>query len=731
MSENDENYIGSPKRRIKKRLVTSVMEAMPVPSAWGVDAQRAKGRGRMRLASGTIYFVKYNLHFVRKNADEEDDEVQIDFEALDPANKTIGDDRRRKIHGREDGIDLFALENQLKKKLAAASSAITDDDIDIDGLEGAREYINADYSNSREAERLRFEMSEKIKKQMFSLTQLGIVMVMLSLIELLPAFGINMSEMLMPEHSPITYLLLQMAGLGFAVYVSWEDISIGVKKLLRRNLCTRSLTVLAIMAEMLHIIYMMINSLVTHSGSSNAFSAPLCIALFIYTLNRLLVTVRVARGFNFVAKRSVRSVLKSADDSQNAEDLRIASNGTNAKISYVMKTAHLSSYFENAFREDASGLVMEKVYPICIGVCFAVFFISSIRALFTGESFAIGTGFSAFCASLTACIPITGLLCMEIPISRAVKSLMSSGALLNGWNAVEKFGDTDALALNTTDIFPSGSIKIRRAIAVDDTTMSIEEVTAMAAAVTMSTDGALGRLFGELVEKERSFTGSPDNITYESEMGITGWVNEKRVFVGNRSMMEEHKVIVPGGGLVRLDEFEKMKKRVGHQVLYVAVNNRLVGVYLMEYKAANNIRNALIRLISDGTNIMIYTCDANIDVRLITDVFDIPSRYISILDNEGSRMYDSLTYSVKEEEEALLATNGSLTALSAAIRAAVRLKESQSLGMMLQAVCFGMGFILVAGLSCISTYAIDAAQLIIMQMIFVVISLISAVRTVR
>ena len=134
------------------------------------------------------------------------------------------------------------------------------------------------------------------------------------------------------------------------------------------------------------------------------------------------------------------------------------------------------------------------------------------------------------------------------------------------------------------------------------------------------------------------------------------------------------------------------------------------------------------RLISDGTNVMIYTCDANINVPLITAVFDVPPRFISILDNEGSRIYDSVTYAVTEQEEALLATDGSLRALSEGIRAAVRLKENRRLGLLIQTICFGMGFLFVAGLSCLSPYAIDPVEIIIMQLVFVLISMISVLR---
>ena len=441
---------------------------------------------------------------------------------------------------------------------------------------------------------------------------------------------------------------------------------------------------------MLHILYMLLSVTVRHQPATHSFAAPICLAVTIYTFNRLLHTLRVAKGFGYAARRGIHSEVLAADDSPIAADLRLASGSTNARIAYVVRTRQLGNYFVNACREDSSSAMIAKVYPYFLAVSVIAALVGAVRGLFMEGDF-LNVAFSALCAALVTGIPITGLLCLEIPLSHITNGLRRKGALLNGWNAVELFNRT-------------------------------------AASVLIAAGGALAEVFGQLIGDDAKLRENVDSIEYENEMGISAWLREKRILIGNRDMMETHRVLVPNGGLARLDEFEALRKRPGHQVLYVAVNNRLMGVYLLEYKASLSARNALVRLISDGTNVMIYTCDANINVPLITAVFDVPPRFISILDNEGSRIYDSVTYAVTEQEEALLATDGSLRALSEGIRAAVRLKENRRLGLLIQTICFGMGFLFVAGLSCLSPYAIDPVEIIIMQLVFVLISMISVLR---
>lgn len=722
MSVNDEStHLGAKKGSDTEQTVSYVMEVMPTPRGWGIEPTFARGKGHMRLLKGRIEFFGVDISLedrIYRAPEPEETEPELSPVDMDPADRLLGKDKKRKVHSRESDVDLFALEAQIRHKLSGASPYEFNED---------EQFLRADYRNAKEIRRVHFELEQRTNHLSFALIELAIVTVFLSAMELAPAFGLPFPSVFTPEGSPLMYLAVSLAGLLFAAYISRHDIAAGVRSLVHRKCNTRTVLSVAIIVELLHMIYMLVMLLSFGTQVTNSFAAPVCFAVMIYTANRLMHTLRMARGFSFAAKRGPHCALLSADDSPLSVDLRLAAGGGSARVSYLVRTKRLSGYFDNACREDSSSLIMSRLYPYLIGISLAAALVGAVRGALRGDSF-ISVGFSALCAALVTSVPITGLLCLEIPLSLTSKKLLRNGALLNGWNAVNKFGDTDAFAINTTDLFPRGSIKVRKALAVGE--MEIEQVTAAAASVVIASGGALAEVFGALIHDETQMRDSVDGLMYENELGISAWLREKRILVGNREMMETHRVIIPNGGLKRLDEFEAMVERPGHQVLYVAVNNKLMGVYLLEYKATTAVRNALVQIISDGTNLMIYTCDANINVPLITNVFDLPPRFISILDNEGSRVYDSVTYAVTEKEEALLATNGTFKALAAGIRAAVRLKETQSLGILVQSVCFGMGFLFVAILSGISPYAIDAAQILIMQVVFVIISLFFVLRAI-
>ncbi len=708
------------KKRTKNgEVVSYVMEAMPNPTAWGVVPPNAKGKGCLKLAKGRIAFVRLNIKMDKEQAnpfnlsEEEIKRQERLLMEMDPADRRAKKNGgRRSLKGagsQSDNAAAFSLGSRIRRQLGDKSK------------DKPSPYAGVDYYNGDNIKKITDRLNDKARKLIFNLVELGVVAVFVIALELLPAFGVSLPDVFLPEKFPAVYLLLELFALGFAVYTLCEDVLHGLRDLFRMRFNVCSVIAAAVLAETLHIIYMLADFAIFGDIATNSFVPPICLGMWVYMFSKFLELLRVGRGFDFVIKSGVRSVVMSADDDETLS--RFVSPHT----AYAVRADRLSAYFDHAMSKNSFGEIMPRIY-FCFFIISAVTgIIGLVRGIASGGDF-IGMALSAFCASLVVIMPITGLLCMEIPIERTVCRLLGGQTLLNGWDSVNALGATEALALNTGDIFPSGSVRVRRAITVSS--ISVQELTATAASILVPAGGALGAAFGDLVSNEKIFIGNADRIEYENGRGIYGRSRDRRIMAGNRRMMEEHRVIVHDGGLARLKEFEKMKTRKGHRVLYVAVNNRLEGVFLLEYRVANAVRSALVNLISDGTNVMIYTCDANVTREFTAELFDIPSEYVSIMDNDSSVAYDAATCAVHSDEEATLVTDGSLKSIADGIRAAVSLRESRRLGTILQHICFALGFLFVAGLSCINSYAIDAAQIIIMQLVFVLISLIFTIRSI-
>ena len=723
MNHYDEGTVISIKKReLRDEDVSHVMEAMPLPKGWDMEQPAAKGRGNLRLVKGVIAFVRLDISLADRMApaQEQGNPMPLSVVDFDPADSILKRNQKRKVRSHESSIDLFDLERRIKSDQSIDSGRYSGSD--------GRKLAAARYRSRKEAEKIRADLGSLIKRMKFNLFEISVIFAFLIILELLPAFGLSLNGIRTPDGSTVIYPVISLIGLGFTAVISFRDLREGIKDLFTGRFSTLTALSAAVLAELLHIIYIISAALFFDAPIPGNFAAPVCLAALVYTVNRLMHTSRVERGFTYASKKGIHSAVMSADDSPIAADLRHASGSRSARIAYVVKTRHLSNYFMNACREDKCSILMSRVYPVLLIVAALAAAVAAARTAVAGGD-TVNTAFSAFCASLIIGIPVTGMLGFEVPLSRLSGTLRRNGALLTGWNAVEKFGNTDAFAINTTDLFPRGSIRVRKSFAINE--MEIEEITSIAASVLVDSGGALAEVFSELIRDDARLRQRVDSITYETEFGISAWVKDKKVLVGNRDMMQLHRVLIPGGGLARLDEFEAMRKNQCFQMLYVAVNNRLMGVYMLEYKAALSARKALLQLIEDGTGIMVYTCDANINVQLIKAVFDIPPRFIAILDNEGSKVYDSVTFKVTQSQEALIATDGSLKALSEAIRAAVLLRDTEGVSLMIQSICFCMGMLFAVGLSCVGTFAIDSVQVMTLQLVMVALSVVSVLKTLR
>ena len=123
-------------------------------------------------------------------------------------------------------------------------------------------------------------------------------------------------------------------------------------------------------------------------------------------------------------------------------------------------------------------------------------------------------------------------------------------------------------------------------------------------------------------------------------------------------------------------------------------------------------------MVENGVNLVVYTCDANVTRQLISDTYNIPRRFISIMSTHSGSRYDRLTHTILDSAPAVLATNGRLSALADGITAAKRLRPLLVFSAIVQLVCYGLGLSLVVLLCCIAgSAAVMPAQIMLLQAI--------------
>ena len=159
---------------------------------------------------------------------------------------------------------------------------------------------------------------------------------------------------------------------------------------------------------------------------------------------------------------------------------------------------------------------------------------------FDGSLYGVCAAAAILC--LTA-LPIS-LLIDALPLYHASKKLSKKGAMLAGKTGAELVEQANAVVINANDIFPSGTVTLHQMKVLSEN--NLEDTLLRAASLTETMQSPLSPIFKKIAGNS-NITVLPDSDTvkYEEAMGISGWVDNRLLFIGNRTLMEAHGISVP------------------------------------------------------------------------------------------------------------------------------------------------------------------------------------------
>jgi hypothetical protein len=153
-------------------------------------------------------------------------------------------------------------------------------------------------------------------------------------------------------------------------------------------------------------------------------------------------------------------------------------------------------------------------------------------------------------------------------------------------------------------------------------------------------------------------------------MGISGWFDDRRVFVGNRVLMEAH-------GFENLPPIELDKKimRKGYFPVYLVSDNVPCALLIIKYSPDEEIAYELRRLCNTGTTVLIDNCDPNISEEMICDYFGLFSESVYVMSKQGSAAFENISNAHKDIS-AGAAYKGNICGLFATLTASINIKRS-------------------------------------------------------
>lgn len=546
----------------------------------------------------------------------------------------------------------------------------------------------SDYTRPEDAASIQHDLGQKRRALLLRAGVTGLSLLLMLVFGLLSEYNAILPSFIPYYLLTQPYLILELIFLIIAGAFSWPVLYNGVRGLVRLHANSDSAAAIATVAAAVQTVLLLFSTDQLESAAVHLYAPLAVLALFLNTLGKLSMVGRIARNFHFVAAPDRKMAVHLLHDHNTALQMARGCVADTPVIAYQARAGFLRNFLRVSYLPDPIEQNAPVAAPIGI-VCSLILCVATL--LLSHDALAALTAFTASCC---VCTPMMGQLCVNLPLAQASRIVSRHGAMISGYEALDRFSDVNAILIDAKELFPKTNVQISGVRTFGD--QRVDEAILEAAALLSETGGTLGEIFDDVIQSRRDLLPKVDSATYEDGKGISGWVSGHRVLIGNRALLEEHHITPPSR------DFEKKNLVDDKQILYLASGGQLVAMFPLTYKTDRRRTVELCRLEDNGVSFLVRTCDPNITPKLIARCFQLDKGSINVLPTRLGDVYVRAGENTKAPATAWMATKGRPTALMRLLTVCIRQRGNISLAVALQYVAVILGFTLVAFLSCFS-----------------------------
>lgn len=406
----------------------------------------------------------------------------------------------------------------------------------------------------------------------------------------------------------------------------------------------------------------------------------LSLLLFIRALTQFLNVSATLSGFKQISVKKELTAIGLITDSATTFAMAKNSVEGDALVAVPRKTGFVNDYIKYT---GFGAVVFGKLGTITV--------ISTILSLLCGSmayvyySNILYAFASAAAVMLTASLPPLFFI-GTLPYFSANKKLSKEKAMIAGNAAAEKIEIANAAVVSSCDIFPEGAVTLHDIKVLSEN--NFDNVIMKAASLTKAVNSTLAPIFQQIAKTNESYKiPDSDTVKYEDRMGISGWVDNELLFIGNRTLMQAHEIDVPG------IEVDRRILQNGYFPVYVADGHKVCALIIIQYNADENVVRKLRETTKLGITLLVENSDPNINEEMICDYLGLYDDSVKIMSNAGVHMYYTAAKHT-EECSAPAAFSGPPLAFISIINAASRMKKSNSLLTVLYVILSILGILL-------------------------------------
>ncbi len=408
--------------------------------------------------------------------------------------------------------------------------------------------------------------------------------------------------------------------------------------------------------------------------SAAATEAPLflpvvLLCLTAHLLAQLLYRISRRRSFRLVTSSLPKTAGAIIDEGGVQQHMNRLSSYESTVSSVGVPTEFLSDFFSLSRQKDPSGRVQKYLAPILFLLALILCVAAAVAGMETFESLTLAAGLLALATPMTASLSSATLF------GRMNKKLFAKGAMVSGFSTVSNVADTNGVILDAVDLFPAGTVTLHGVKTFEN--HRIDEALLTVASVVHAAQSTYSKMFLEVIEGRTDILLPVDSYLYEDGMGISAWISNRRVLVGNRELLLNHDVEVPS------KDYEDRYLKSDRELMYLSVGGELAAMFILCYSPSNEVRLGLEKLHRAGFDLFVKTCDANTTPERIAEIYGIGGDTLKLLPGSCYKELEEITQN-QASHPATLAYTGGFPAFAAAIGGCTRCAGGLKISRVLQ-----------------------------------------------
>ena len=288
------------------------------------------------------------------------------------------------------------------------------------------------------------------------------------------------------------------------------------------------------------------------------------------------------------------------------------------------------------------------------------------------------------------------MLVVNIPLSKSADKQLQNNSAMLGYKSVEEFSDVNSLLLDASQLFPQGMITLSAIKIFSDT--RIDEAIVEAASLTNQANSILKYMFYDIIAGKTEMLNPVESYIYEDSMGLCGWINNKRVLLGNRELMINHSI----EGLPSLTR-EKDYTENGKVAVYLSISGELSAMFVIEITTNNEVKHWLQECEANDIYVMLRSVDSIISISKLSELFDVNPDMFKLIPFRLHQKFDDTTTFASRQSGSMCCT-GKFSSFASLLISAKRVKKTAMLGVSIQVAAIALGIILSMVMTIISSF---------------------------